>query len=181
MPTEPNIVELISKSPFPSVQKALLRFQSLPEEILARLAAEGDAEVLKILAGRTTLAAPLQETVWERGRGAADVERILAANPGVAPAIALRLTGSEDEDVLKALALNPGSGPDSGTTPRPDEEDTLLEVHARLAAAAPEGLRKLLLANPCARCASLIRILAENATPVLKSHMRFRGLLASEA
>ena len=177
----PNIVELLAKSPFPSVQKALLRFQALPESILARLATEGDTDVLKILAGRTNLPPAIQATVLERGHAAADVCQTLAANPGVAPAIALQLTGSEDEAVLRALALNPGAGDDGGATPRPDTEDTLLEAHGRLAAAASEELRKLLLANPCARCASLIRLLAENASPALRRHMVFRGLLAPEA
>ena len=176
----PNIVELISKSPFPSVQKALLRFQALPEGVLARLAAEGDAEVLMILAGRTTLPAALQETILERADGAAEVVRTLAANRGVAPALALRLTGSDDAAVLEALALNPGAGPDSGATPRPDAEDTLFEAHSRLAAGGGEELCKRLLANPCARCEGLIRILAGRATPTLRNHMLFRGLLTAD-
>ena len=102
----PPIIAKLAQSKYPRVRLALLRHSTLPETLLADYVASEDAEVLRILANRETLAADLQLALIENPALPSDAKLLLAQRTDLADQAGLRLCEAATPELLQQLALN---------------------------------------------------------------------------
>ena len=158
----PNAIKLLAQSPFPTVRLSLLKHQNLPEDALAEYIASDDAEVLRILARRETLAPDTQQAPLENPALPADARLLPAQRADLADAVGVALCDNAAPELLQCLALN--------LTPQLDE------TRKRLTEIGNSYLLKLLLANPFANTPEILSSLILHATEDVLSHLAYRAL-----
>lgn len=158
----PPIIAKLAQSKYPRVRLALLRHNTLSENLLADYVISEDTEVLRILANRETLAADLQLALIENPALPPDAKLLLAQRTDLADQAGLQLCENATPELLQLLAIN--------LTPE------LPATRLRLTEIGDSLLLKLLLANPFVATPEILSSLIVHATEDVLSHLVYRGI-----
>ena len=158
----PTVVNLLAQSKYPSVQRALLRQPSLPEEFLVSHIASGDPAVLRIIVQRKSLSPELQRTLMELPAMPLEIMRILAKREDLSDEIGVRLSTSSDAETLENLAMN--------LAPQ------LTATRMQLTQCGQSYVLKLMLANPKTHTPEALSSWVLHATEDVLSHLAYRAI-----
>lgn len=158
----PAIVNLLSQSKYPSVQQALLRQPSLPEEFLAAQAVSEDSAVLHIIVNRKHLSADLQRSLIANPALSLDSKRAMAQRADLTDEVGTALCDTGDLKLLRHLAVN--------LAPQ------LSATRMRLTTCGSPLILKLLLVIPTAHTPEVLSSLVLHATEDVLSHLAYRSI-----